>query len=53
MASQTHKDRVSEFNSKLESLSEHHDIPKVRLILDNPRREIMRPLASTSQVGPG
>ncbi|KIM34218.1 hypothetical protein M408DRAFT_325679 [Serendipita vermifera MAFF 305830] len=29
MASKTHKDRVSEFNSKLESLSEHHDIPKV------------------------
>ncbi|KII94094.1 hypothetical protein PLICRDRAFT_153443 [Plicaturopsis crispa FD-325 SS-3] len=29
MATKTHKDRVSEFNSKLESLSEHHDIPKV------------------------
>lgn len=30
MASKTHKDRVHEFNAKLESLSEHHDIPKVR-----------------------
>lgn len=30
LASKTHKDRVSEFNSKLEALSEHHDIPKVR-----------------------
>ena len=30
MASKTHKDRVSEFNNKLEALSEHHDIPKVR-----------------------
>jgi hypothetical protein len=30
MAKQTHKDRVHEFNEKLESLSEHHDIPKVR-----------------------
>ncbi|KAF8140599.1 DUF1754-domain-containing protein [Boletus edulis] len=28
-STQTHKDRVNEFNSKLESLSEHHDIPKV------------------------
>lgn len=33
MASKTHKDRVQEFNSKLESLSEHHDIPKVSLPL--------------------
>ena len=30
MATQTHKDRVAEFNAKLEALSEHHDIPKVR-----------------------
>ncbi|KAG6910536.1 hypothetical protein DXG01_009955 [Tephrocybe rancida] len=29
LASKTHKDRVSEFNNHLESLSEHHDIPKV------------------------
>ncbi|KAH7930424.1 DUF1754-domain-containing protein [Leucogyrophana mollusca] len=29
MAHKTHKDRVAELNSKLESLSEHHDIPKV------------------------
>jgi hypothetical protein len=29
LATKTHKDRVSEFNSKLEALSEHHDIPKV------------------------
>ncbi|KAI0734709.1 DUF1754-domain-containing protein [Fomitopsis betulina] len=29
LAHQTHKDRVHEFNSKLEALSEHHDIPKV------------------------
>ncbi|KAJ7597524.1 hypothetical protein C8J56DRAFT_818140 [Mycena floridula] len=28
-AGKTHKDRVSEFNAHLESLSEHHDIPKV------------------------
>lgn len=31
LAKQTHKDRVHEFNEKLESLSEHHDIPKVSL----------------------
>lgn len=31
MAATSHKDRVHEFNSKLESLSEHHDIPKVSL----------------------
>ena len=31
LANKTHKDRVSEFNSHLESLSEHHDIPKVLL----------------------
>ncbi|KAF9245783.1 hypothetical protein BU15DRAFT_70854 [Melanogaster broomeanus] len=29
MAHKTHKDRVNEFNTKLELLSEHHDIPKV------------------------
>lgn len=32
MATKTHKDRVNEFNSKLEALSEHHDIPKVCLV---------------------
>jgi hypothetical protein len=31
LAGKTHKDRVHEFNSKLESLSEHHDIPKVSI----------------------
>ena len=30
LANKSHKDRVNEFNSKLEALSEHHDIPKVR-----------------------
>ena len=29
LAKKTHKDRVNEFNAHLESLSEHHDIPKV------------------------
>ncbi|KAF9513592.1 hypothetical protein BS47DRAFT_1344070 [Hydnum rufescens UP504] len=29
LATKTHKDRVHEFNEKLELLSEHHDIPKV------------------------
>ncbi|GBE77730.1 hypothetical protein BKA93DRAFT_757808 [Sparassis latifolia] len=29
LANKTHKDRVNEFNNKLEALSEHHDIPKV------------------------
>lgn len=29
LAKQTHKDRVHDFNAKLEALSEHHDIPKV------------------------
>ena len=29
LAGKTHKDRVAEFNNHLESLSEHHDIPKV------------------------
>ncbi|KAI8645239.1 hypothetical protein BD408DRAFT_441071 [Parasitella parasitica] len=28
-ATKSHKDRVQEFNQKLEQLSEHHDIPKV------------------------
>ncbi|CEP19148.1 hypothetical protein [Parasitella parasitica] len=28
-ANKSHKDRVQEFNQKLEQLSEHHDIPKV------------------------
>ncbi|CAO3591416.1 unnamed protein product [Absidia cylindrospora] len=30
-ARQSHKERVAEFNNKLEHLSEHHDIPKVKL----------------------
>ncbi|TPX36171.1 hypothetical protein SmJEL517_g01440 [Synchytrium microbalum] len=29
MAQKSHKERVAEFNSKLENLSEHYDIPKV------------------------
>jgi hypothetical protein len=29
LAHKTHKERVNEFNAHLESLSEHHDIPKV------------------------
>ncbi|TRM66102.1 hypothetical protein BD626DRAFT_486736 [Schizophyllum amplum] len=29
LAGKTHKERVQQFNEKLESLSEHHDIPKV------------------------
>ncbi|KAE9400614.1 DUF1754-domain-containing protein [Gymnopus androsaceus JB14] len=29
LGNKTHKDRVNEFNTHLESLSEHHDIPKV------------------------
>jgi hypothetical protein len=32
LAGKTHKDRVHEFNSKLETLSEHHDIPKVSIV---------------------
>jgi hypothetical protein len=28
LAGKTHKDRVNELNTKLEALSEHHDIPK-------------------------
>lgn len=29
IALKSHKERVAEFNSYLERLSEHHDIPKV------------------------
>lgn len=29
LASKSHRERVAEFNDKLASLSEHHDIPKV------------------------
>ncbi|KIJ26910.1 hypothetical protein M422DRAFT_216087 [Sphaerobolus stellatus SS14] len=29
LAPKAHKERVNEFNAKLEALSEHHDIPKV------------------------
>jgi protein FAM32A len=29
LADTTHKERVNQFNAKLEALSEHHDIPKV------------------------
>lgn len=30
MAMKSHRERVNEFNAALESLSEHHDIPRVR-----------------------
>ncbi|KAG6817981.1 hypothetical protein H0H87_012449 [Tephrocybe sp. NHM501043] len=36
LASKTHKDRVSEFNNHLESLSEHHDIPKLKATYVHP-----------------
>uniref|UniRef100_A0A7S3V0M6 Protein FAM32A n=1 Tax=Aplanochytrium stocchinoi TaxID=215587 RepID=A0A7S3V0M6_9STRA len=29
MVSKTHRERINEFNDKLASLSEHHDVPKV------------------------
>jgi protein FAM32A len=32
LAGKTHKDRVHDFNAKLETLSEHHDIPKVSIV---------------------
>ena len=32
LAGKTHKDRVHEYNTKLESLSEHHDIPKASIV---------------------
>lgn len=28
-AKKTHKERVQEFNAKLDSLSEHHDMPRI------------------------
>lgn len=30
MAHQTHTDRINELNKKLETLSDHHDMPRVR-----------------------
>ncbi|KAG6333071.1 hypothetical protein ID866_6022 [Astraeus odoratus] len=48
-ASKTHKDRVNEFNSKLEALSEHHDIPKACL----QHSRCIRMLTRYLQVGPG
>ena len=50
LAGKTHKDRVHEFNSKLESLSEHHDIPKVKFTGDFFGASSNRII---SQVGPG
>lgn len=32
-AHQTHKDRLNDYNSKLERLSEHHDMPRVSLLI--------------------
>ncbi|ORY91563.1 hypothetical protein BCR35DRAFT_328165 [Leucosporidium creatinivorum] len=29
LANKSHKERVAEFNEKLEAMSEHHDIPRV------------------------
>ena len=41
LADKSHKDRVNEFNSKLEALSEHHDIPKVCCFISNPYRPML------------
>jgi len=43
LANKTHKDRVNEFNAHLESLSEHHDIPKVCRVSHYPSR-LSRPI---------
>ena len=50
LAGKTHKDRVAEFNNHLESLSEHHDIPKVCTRLLPTLRETC---SLCYQVGPG
>lgn len=36
MAMKSHRERVNEFNAALESLSEHHDIPRVRQAVLHP-----------------
>lgn len=47
-AAKTHKERVAEFNEKLENLSEHYDIPKVSFPSLSPELTRLLP-----QVGPG
>lgn len=49
LAGMTHKDRVAEFNNHLESLSEHHDIPKVCKYMF---LSVLK-LTGIDQVGPG
>ena len=51
MENKTHKDRVNEFNNKLEALSEHHDIPKV--CFDERDQIELAQLSFLFQVGPG
>lgn len=36
MASKTYRERVEELNQYLGSVTEHHDIPRVRLLLQLP-----------------
>lgn len=48
----THKDRVAEFNNHLESLSEHHDIPKVCMFIVHIGEKYTHE-SLCCQVGPG
>lgn len=51
LANKTHKERVAEFNEKLEAMSEHHDIPRELAV-----RSLSSPLSLTFifiGVGPG
>jgi len=50
LANKTHKDRVNEFNAHLETLSEHHDIPKVPSFALS---KILPLILTIIQVGPG
>ncbi|GAA5927932.1 uncharacterized protein JCM15063_006038 [Sporobolomyces koalae] len=53
-ALKSHKERVAEFNEKLENISEHYDIPKASpKTLLSPVKAVLIIAALIQQVGPG
>lgn len=53
-AAKSHKERVAEFNEKLEQMSEHYDIPKVGTFsLACPPTALLADALLVVQVGPG
>jgi hypothetical protein len=50
MARKSHKDKVAEFNKKLDNMTEHFDIPKVRTVVVDGESEFIYALTCNSRL---